>query len=69
MRPAQAAVFESLCLPLQELILSPDGTHFHHVRSCPVLFELEDVNKGFESLVYFEGPHGEHMMMGLCESK
>ncbi|KXZ48993.1 hypothetical protein GPECTOR_24g283 [Gonium pectorale] len=45
-------------LPRKRLVL---------LEVCPVLFPLQDVNKGFESLVVFRRG-GERHMLGLCES-
>lgn len=38
------------------------------VEKCAVRFPLQDVNKGFESLVLFRR-NGRRHMLGLCESE
>ena len=67
-RPSQAcssAVCRLTCL------LTPHGCCCYCrqvVRKCPYFFELEDENKGFEGIYYFE-QGGDKFMMGLCESE
>lgn len=39
-------------------------SHLHLFR-----FTLESENKGWESIVYYDGKNGERFLLGLCESE
>ncbi|KAG2487158.1 hypothetical protein HYH03_014270 [Edaphochlamys debaryana] len=55
-------------VPLTEqLKLSEDGNTYTVLEKCIVRFQLQDVNKGFESLYVFTRD-GKRQMLGMCES-
>ncbi|GFR52398.1 hypothetical protein Agub_g14908 [Astrephomene gubernaculifera] len=51
----------------EELQLTGGGSTYKVLERCPVRFPLQDVNKGFESLVVYEKDGVRHLL-GLCES-
>lgn len=52
----------------EEIKMSPSGDEWTLTRVCPVkFFGLEDTNKGWEGIHYFE-KGDERYLMGLCES-
>ncbi|GIL81172.1 hypothetical protein Vretifemale_10069 [Volvox reticuliferus] len=51
----------------EELRLTEGGNNYEVLGRCIVPFALQDVNKGFESLVVF-WRDGKRHMLGLCES-
>lgn len=53
---------------ITEIRMNSDGSRYEIVGEAhPVNFKLDDENKGFESVTYFDGDGGERYILGMCE--
>ncbi|KAF5829168.1 hypothetical protein DUNSADRAFT_16482 [Dunaliella salina] len=66
----ETAVYEEhgLVPQIEEIKIADDLSEWTLIHKCPVRFQVEAENKGWESIVYFDGQKGERFLMGLCES-
>jgi len=66
----ETAVYDEhgLVPQIEEIKMADDLSQWTLIRRCPVRFQVEAENKGWESIFYFDGKKGERFLMGLCES-